>query len=235
LGWMTSKRMLPVFAMRSGDPLIHGDRIRCCIRDCQHWLAKRHRGASDPAVCCPDHGISVSASPTYNLRPQDYRCRFLVDVPVLGRVNGLKGRIPAAWQREERRRLELERLRRHSAIRRAERRIPATDRPRGRGRTRTLSLGRSRSRMGSLASGRGCVRCVSPWRRAPSNHDAGVAGRSTQRNLGSGGLTRGPRADPIDRRHQLHRRDRLCQELGARPARCAGNVRRGMPADDDHG
>jgi hypothetical protein len=76
------------YAMRSGDPLIQGERIRCCVRGCPHWLAKRHRGVSDPAAYCPEHGISVSTSPTYVYK--DYRCNFLVDVPVLERVKGLK-------------------------------------------------------------------------------------------------------------------------------------------------
>ena len=70
------------------DSLIRNDEIRCCVRGCHHWLAKRRRGANDPNAFCPEHGISVSTSPTYVFK--DYRRNIIIDVPTLERVKGLK-------------------------------------------------------------------------------------------------------------------------------------------------
>ena len=47
----------------SADSLLHGDSLRCCIRDCREMLLKRHRG-QQPCFC-PQHGISMSTKPTY--------------------------------------------------------------------------------------------------------------------------------------------------------------------------
>jgi hypothetical protein len=70
------------------DSLIHGNQIRCCVRDCPRWLARRRRRVRDPDIYCPDHGISVSYSPTYVYR--DYRRNFIVAIPQLERVARLK-------------------------------------------------------------------------------------------------------------------------------------------------
>ena len=73
---------------RDGD-LVKGDReIRCCVRGCTRWLARRRRQQDDDTIFCPEHGISVSTSPTYIYK--DYRQNFLVDVPLLQRVKKLK-------------------------------------------------------------------------------------------------------------------------------------------------
>jgi hypothetical protein len=70
------------------NSLIRDDRIRCCVRDCQKWLAKRRRGGIDPKAFCPIHHISVSTSPTYVY--EDYRQNFIIDVPLLEHVKKLK-------------------------------------------------------------------------------------------------------------------------------------------------
>jgi len=76
------------YTLQARYALIRDDRIRCCVRNCHRWLAKRRRGPSDPNTFCPDHGISVSASPTYVY--EDYRHNFIIDVPTLERVKRLK-------------------------------------------------------------------------------------------------------------------------------------------------
>jgi len=76
------------YTVKASDSLIRDDGIRCCVRNCHRWLAKRRRGPSDPNAFCPDHGVSVSASPTYVYK--DYRHNFMIDVPTLERVKGLK-------------------------------------------------------------------------------------------------------------------------------------------------
>jgi hypothetical protein len=68
--------------------LIQGDRIRCCVRGCEHWLSKRRRGPEAADTFCPEHGISVSSSPTYVY--QDYRDNFVIDVSKLEQVKKLK-------------------------------------------------------------------------------------------------------------------------------------------------
>jgi hypothetical protein len=76
------------YTIGAHDSLIRGNRIRCCVRDCPRWLARRRPGVRDPDIYCPDHGISVSASPTYVYR--DYRRNFIVAIPQLERVVPLK-------------------------------------------------------------------------------------------------------------------------------------------------
>lgn len=89
LGWQELEDNAAVrYTLQARDSLIRDDRIRCCVRNCHRWLAKRHRGPSDPNAFCPDHGVSVSASPTYVYK--DYRHNFIIDVPTLERVKGLK-------------------------------------------------------------------------------------------------------------------------------------------------
>src|SRR5262249_30247423 len=70
------------------DSLIQVNQIGCCVRDCPRWLARRRRGVRDPDIYCPDHGISVSHSPTYVYR--DYRRNFIVAIPQVERVVPLK-------------------------------------------------------------------------------------------------------------------------------------------------
>ena len=76
------------YTIGAHDSLIQGDRIRCCVRDCPRWLAIRQAGVQNPDIYCPDHGISVSDSPTYVYR--DYRRNFMVAIPQLERVVPLK-------------------------------------------------------------------------------------------------------------------------------------------------
>jgi hypothetical protein len=76
------------YTLQAHDALIRKDAIRCCAHGCHRWLAKRSRGLKDPNAFCPDHGVSVSASPTYVFN--DYRHNFIIDVPILERVKLLK-------------------------------------------------------------------------------------------------------------------------------------------------
>lgn len=50
------------------------DEVRCCIRACRTWLPCRTR--KDPPKFCPDHGISISTSPTYVYK--DWKRNFLL-------------------------------------------------------------------------------------------------------------------------------------------------------------
>jgi hypothetical protein len=74
--------------LRANDPLIRQDTIRCCVRGCGHWLAKRSRGKTNAASFCPDHGISISTSPTYVFK--DYRKNFIIEVAKLEKFTELK-------------------------------------------------------------------------------------------------------------------------------------------------
>lgn len=76
------------YAIGARDPLVRADTVCCCVRGCPSWLAKRSRGANNPAAFCQDHRISVSLRPTYVYR--DYRDNFIVNVAHLGRVKELK-------------------------------------------------------------------------------------------------------------------------------------------------
>lgn len=76
------------YTLGATNSLLQPNAIRCCVRGCNHWLAKRRRGPSDPNTFCPDHGISVSTSPTYVYR--DYRRNFIIDLDILDRVKTLK-------------------------------------------------------------------------------------------------------------------------------------------------
>ena len=54
------------YSKGSPDSLLHGDKMQCCIKDCNELLPRRRNGQrSDPRLFCPQHGISVSTSPTY--------------------------------------------------------------------------------------------------------------------------------------------------------------------------
>ena len=76
------------YTPKAQDSLICDDRIRCCVRGCNQWLAKRDRGPTDPNSFCPEHGISVSTSPTYVYA--DYRRNFIIGIDILDRVKSLK-------------------------------------------------------------------------------------------------------------------------------------------------
>src|SRR5229473_2971881 len=54
--------------------LRRGEEFRCCIRGCRTWLPRRTGKA--PAQFCPDHGISISTSPTYVYK--DWSRNFLL-------------------------------------------------------------------------------------------------------------------------------------------------------------
>src|SRR5262245_48339729 len=76
------------YMLRAPDPLVRPDAIRCCVRGCTHWLARRARGPHNPAAYCPDHRVSVSLRPTYVYA--DYRENCIVNAPHLQLVRELK-------------------------------------------------------------------------------------------------------------------------------------------------
>ncbi len=76
------------YTLNSQDSLVRKDHVRCCVRDCKHWLVKRHKKSRDPNSYCPDHGISVSTQPTYVYK--DYRGNFIIGAEILERVKKLK-------------------------------------------------------------------------------------------------------------------------------------------------
>ncbi len=59
-----------------------GKELRCCIRGCRTWLPYRTEGT--PAAFCPDHGISISTSPTYVYR--DWKRNFLIRHDLISEV-----------------------------------------------------------------------------------------------------------------------------------------------------
>ena len=67
------------YSTARADSLLHGESLRCCIRDCKELLPKRHRGQKP--CFCPKHGISMSTKPTYIYR--DTERNFIVgkDIP----------------------------------------------------------------------------------------------------------------------------------------------------------
>lgn len=77
------------FKLRACNSLIRSNGIRCCVRGCNRWLAKRERpGPIGPDAYCPDHGVSVSTSPTYIYK--DYRDNFIIAAPRLEQVKKFK-------------------------------------------------------------------------------------------------------------------------------------------------
>jgi hypothetical protein len=76
------------YTLGAMDALIRADAIRCCVKDCPRWLAKRRRGCQILQSICPEHGLSVSTSPTYVYK--DYRNNFIIGVPRLEQVKRLK-------------------------------------------------------------------------------------------------------------------------------------------------
>jgi hypothetical protein len=76
------------YKLQSADSLLRDDSIRCCVRGCQHWLAKRKRGVKDPSIYCPEHEISVSPSSTYVYN--DYHKNIIIDVPLLDQIKQKK-------------------------------------------------------------------------------------------------------------------------------------------------
>lgn len=68
---------------RSSDPLLHGERLQCCINGCEERLERRHRGQR-PSYC-PKHGISMSTKPTYVYK--DAKRNFIVGRDILRQVS----------------------------------------------------------------------------------------------------------------------------------------------------
>ena len=54
------------YTTKHKDSLVRDGQVRCCVRDCKNWLSRRKRGIAPEF--CPDHGISMSVSPTYVYR-----------------------------------------------------------------------------------------------------------------------------------------------------------------------
>ena len=69
-----------------GSPLRRYSEVRCCVRACRTWLPLRTRKV--PPKFCPDHGISVSTSPTYVYR--DWRRNFLLRHDLMAEVKKRK-------------------------------------------------------------------------------------------------------------------------------------------------
>lgn len=61
----------------SERPLLRAEEIRCCIRDCESWLPRFHRGGDARLSTCLEHGIRMSSSPTYvyNIRWRNFIVR----------------------------------------------------------------------------------------------------------------------------------------------------------------
>jgi hypothetical protein len=67
------------YSTARADSLLHKDSLRCCIRDCKELLPKRHRGQKP--CFCPEHGISMSAKPTYIYRDPERNFIIGKDIP----------------------------------------------------------------------------------------------------------------------------------------------------------
>jgi hypothetical protein len=76
------------YRLAATDPLLRKDAIRCCVRGCRNWLTKRSRRGMSADCFCPDHGISISTSPTYVFN--DYRKNFIIEVAKLWKFTKLK-------------------------------------------------------------------------------------------------------------------------------------------------
>jgi hypothetical protein len=72
------------YSTSATDPLIRGEQVRCCVRECSRWLARRRRSGNRDNAFCPEHGISVSTSPTSVDR--DQRRNFLLGHDLLASV-----------------------------------------------------------------------------------------------------------------------------------------------------
>lgn len=75
------------YSPRAGEPMVQGEKVRCCISGCTNWLPRRTRKVKQQTACL-SHGISISKSPTYVY--EDFRRNFIVSVPLLERVKQLK-------------------------------------------------------------------------------------------------------------------------------------------------
>src|ERR1700722_2355524 len=71
------------YSTASSDSLLHGDSLRCCIRNCKELLPIRHRGQA-PSFC-PEHGISMSPKPTYVYR--DPERNFIIGKEIPARLD----------------------------------------------------------------------------------------------------------------------------------------------------
>src|SRR4051812_39956522 len=64
---------------------VREDQIKCCVAGCEQWLQRRRVGQTKAdALFCPDHGISVSAAPTYIYK--DYKRNFIIGRELLDSV-----------------------------------------------------------------------------------------------------------------------------------------------------
>jgi hypothetical protein len=67
------------YSTARADSLLHGESVRCCIRDCTELLPKRHRGQKP--CFCQRHGISMSTKPTYIYRNPERNFIIGNDIP----------------------------------------------------------------------------------------------------------------------------------------------------------
>lgn len=73
------------YSLRATEPLCRPNEIRCCVRSCDHWLAKRRRAKIRDDAFCSAHNISVSTKPTYVYR--DRRRNFIVGLELLASLH----------------------------------------------------------------------------------------------------------------------------------------------------
>ena len=67
------------YSTARADSLLHVESLRCCIRDCKELLPKLRRGQKP--CFCPNHGISMSAKPTYIYRDTERNFIIGKDIP----------------------------------------------------------------------------------------------------------------------------------------------------------
>lgn len=69
----------------SNGTLVRETEIKCCVRDCPHWVRRRRVGQSKAeGLYCPLHEISISTTPTYIFK--DHQRNFIVGRSLLGQV-----------------------------------------------------------------------------------------------------------------------------------------------------
>jgi len=71
------------YSSSRADSLLLAEGLKCCIRDCEEIVARRHRG--EKPSFCPSHGISISTKPTYIYR--DVERNFIVGNEILQRIS----------------------------------------------------------------------------------------------------------------------------------------------------
>jgi hypothetical protein len=67
------------YSSGGANSLLRGEDVECCIQGCERLLTRRRRGQKP--CFCPEHGISVSTTPTYIF--QDAKRNFIIgkDIP----------------------------------------------------------------------------------------------------------------------------------------------------------